>query len=83
MSTVKTAISVQDSLFRRAERLSRKMRLSRSQLFSRAMEEYLDKHRGQAITAKLNEIYAEPPDDGEGETIRRFASAARKWVDKW
>lgn len=55
---MKTAISVQDTLFKRAEKFAKRERMSRSRLFSEAVEEYLDKHEAEDITANLNEVYS-------------------------
>lgn len=56
---MKTAISIGDSLFQRAEKFAKWKRISRSRLFAEAVQEYLDKHEFDDITAKLNEVYAE------------------------
>jgi metal-responsive CopG/Arc/MetJ family transcriptional regulator len=55
---MKTAISVQDNLFKRAERFAHKKKMSRSRLFSEAVEEYLDRRETDDITANLNEVYS-------------------------
>ena len=55
---MKTAISVRDDLFKRAEKFSRKKKISRSRLFSEAVEEYLDRQEIGDITANLNEVYS-------------------------
>jgi metal-responsive CopG/Arc/MetJ family transcriptional regulator len=55
---MKTAISVRDSLFKRAEKFARKQKMSRSQVFSEAVEEYLDKREADDITTNLNSVYA-------------------------
>lgn len=55
---MKTAISVRDNLFKRAEKFSKREKISRSQLFSNAVEEYLDKRESEDITANLNAIYS-------------------------
>ncbi|HEY2866898.1 MAG TPA: hypothetical protein VGJ02_07395 [Pyrinomonadaceae bacterium] len=55
---MKTAISVRDNLFKRAEKFARRKKISRSQLFSSAVEEYLDKRETDDISANLNEVYS-------------------------
>ena len=55
---MKTAISVRDDLFKRAEKFSRQKKISRSRLFSEAVEEYLDRQEIGDITANLNEVYS-------------------------
>lgn len=56
---MKTAISVRDNLFQRVEKYAKKKNISRSQLFSEAAEEYLNKRENDDIKANLNEVYAE------------------------
>lgn len=55
---MKTAVSLPDGLFRRAEAAARKMRVSRSQLYATAIAEFLQRTRDESITARLNEVYA-------------------------
>ena len=55
---MKTAISIPDPLFKAAERAARKMKVTRSRLYSRAVQEYLDRRRSQAIKEALDEVYA-------------------------
>jgi hypothetical protein len=58
---MKTAVSVPDELFRRAEAAARRLRVSRSQLYARAIEEFLKAQQGNAITERLNEVYSRTP----------------------
>jgi predicted transcriptional regulator len=53
---MKTAISVPDQIFKKAERLARRLRKSRSQLYSEAIAEYLLRHDPAAITAQMNRV---------------------------
>jgi metal-responsive CopG/Arc/MetJ family transcriptional regulator len=55
---MKVAISVPDSIFNAAERLAKQRHVPRSQLFAEALNEYVSRHGSEAITAKLNEVYA-------------------------
>jgi len=54
---MKTAISVPDPVFSAAERLARKLGISRSQLYSAALRQFIEEHDEAAITAKLNDVY--------------------------
>lgn len=54
---MKTAISLPDSLFERAERVAREMKLNRSQLYAQALEAYLARLDPEAITAAFNTVY--------------------------
>ena len=55
---MKVAISVPDTVFSEAEKLARRLRVSRSQLYAQAIEEYLDKRQDSEITARLNVVHA-------------------------
>ena len=53
---MKTAVSVPDDLFKKADRLARRQRKSRSRLYADAVAEYVQRHDPDWITARLNEI---------------------------
>jgi predicted transcriptional regulator len=55
---MKTAVSIPDPVFRSADRLARKLKMSRSHLYAVAVENFVRRHDDEAITAKLNEVYA-------------------------
>ena len=54
---MKTAISLPDSLFDKAERTAQYMGISRSRLFAIALEDYINRYNGEMTTQKLNEVY--------------------------
>ena len=54
---MKTAISLSDSLYKRAEEMALYMRIPRSKLFTMALEEFISKYNEKMITEKINEIY--------------------------
>ena len=54
---MKTAISLPDALFQKAEQIAQYMGIHHSQLFIKALEEYITKYNGELITQKLNEVY--------------------------
>ncbi len=56
--SMKTAISLPDSLYDEAERTAQTMGIPRSQLFARALEEFLEHHKRENITERLNQVYA-------------------------
>jgi hypothetical protein len=55
---MKVAVSIPDPVFHEAERVSRKLRVPRSRLYSRAVEAFIRPHSGSAVTAKLNTVLA-------------------------
>lgn len=50
-----------DDLFRLAESAARKLRISRSKLYARAITEYLKRQQDSAVTERLNEVYERCP----------------------
>ena len=54
---MKTAISLSNELFEKAEKTARYIGIPRSRLFVVALEDYIVKHNGEMITKKLNEVY--------------------------
>ena len=53
---MKTAVSVPDPIFHDAEAL-KQLGMSRSELFSRALEAYLDAHKHDSVREALDAIY--------------------------
>lgn len=55
---MKVAISLPDPIFSAAEKLAHRLRVSRSQLYAQAIEEYLGKRQDSLVTERLNAIYS-------------------------
>jgi metal-responsive CopG/Arc/MetJ family transcriptional regulator len=56
---MKTAISIPDPVFEAADELAKRMGVSRSHLYSVAIQRFVQEHDDEAITAKLNEVYGQ------------------------
>jgi metal-responsive CopG/Arc/MetJ family transcriptional regulator len=56
---MKTAISIPDDVFQGAERLARRTKKSRSQLFSDALWEYVPRHTPDEVTEAMDRVCAE------------------------
>jgi antitoxin MazE6 len=72
---MKTAISIPNEIFEGAERLARRTRKSRSQLFSDALKEYLARHAPDEVTEAMNRVCAEL-----GKTKDPFVSSAARRI---
>lgn len=71
---VKTAVSLPDDLFKGAERLARRTRKSRSQLYRDALTEYLARHAAEEVTEAMDRVCAalgQPPDQFVALAARR------------
>jgi metal-responsive CopG/Arc/MetJ family transcriptional regulator len=56
---MKTAISIPDPIFQSAEIMAQQLAISRSELFTKAISEYLEVHKYQDVTESLNQVYTE------------------------
>jgi metal-responsive CopG/Arc/MetJ family transcriptional regulator len=54
---VKTAISISDDLFQTTERAAKRLGLSRSEVYQRAVAAFLERQRDTLVTDALNQIY--------------------------
>jgi metal-responsive CopG/Arc/MetJ family transcriptional regulator len=73
---MKTAISVPDDLFEQAERLARRLKKSRSQLYAEALAEYLARNAPDEVTEAMNRACDELGEERED----RFVSEAARHI---
>ena len=78
---MKVAISLPDPVFSAAEKLASRLRVSRSQLYAQAVEEYLDKRQDAFVTEQLNTVYAagQDPIDPAFATAQLGAIGHEAW----
>lgn len=60
---MKTAISIPDEVFEAADRTAKKLGVSRSELYATAVQEFIERHRIEDVTSKLNEVFASTKSD--------------------
>ncbi|HEV8322893.1 MAG TPA: ribbon-helix-helix domain-containing protein [Myxococcota bacterium] len=70
----KTAVSIPDDVFEQAERLARRAKKSRSQLFSDALREYVARHAPDEVTSAMDRVV----DDVGTASDDLVTSAARR-----
>jgi metal-responsive CopG/Arc/MetJ family transcriptional regulator len=58
---MKTAVSVPDDLFQQAEAAARRLQVSRSELYARAIAEFVKNLNDNAVTQRLNDVYTQNP----------------------
>ena len=78
---MKTAISIPDSVFQAAEGLAHRLGISRSELYAKAVAEYMEVHKYQNVTEKLNEIYGEESSEVDEElyTMQAKSIPREEW----
>jgi metal-responsive CopG/Arc/MetJ family transcriptional regulator len=80
---MKTAISVDDDLIREADRTAHEMGVSRSRLFSLALQRFLRDRRNAALLDELNQVYA-GESAPEERTAMKIKSKFRATIkDRW
>ena len=58
---MKTAISIPDELFSKASDTAERMGIPRSRLFALAVAEYIQRHRDESITEKIDSVLETEP----------------------
>jgi metal-responsive CopG/Arc/MetJ family transcriptional regulator len=78
---MKTAISLDDDLVKEADQTARTLGLSRSRLFSIALEDYLRRRRQEKMVEQLNQTYSDHPDARTTQSMKaKFRSTIQ---DRW
>ena len=54
---MKTAISIPDHLFEAADRVARRLGISRSELYQRAVARFLEQQSGEVVREALDTVY--------------------------
>ena len=54
---MKTAISLPDDLFKKAESLASRLGVSRSRLYALALEDYIARHQARRVSERLDAVY--------------------------
>ena len=80
-TTIKTAISIQKSLFEQAESLAQQLNLSRSALFGLAIETFIKTHENQILLEKINQAYFDQPEPNETVLLSKMRKSHRKIVE--
>jgi metal-responsive CopG/Arc/MetJ family transcriptional regulator len=72
---MKTAISIPDKLFQAADELAKRVGMSRSELYSKAVDEYLQANRYQGVREQLDGVYGSTDSQLDPQDARLQESA--------
>jgi metal-responsive CopG/Arc/MetJ family transcriptional regulator len=75
---MKTAVSIPDDVFEEAERLAAELQTSRSQLYSRALKEFVTRHTPDRMTEAMNRVI----DEVGGEVDEFSQRTARRVLEQ-
>lgn len=80
---MKTAISIPDPIFESAEKLARRLGISRSQLYATAVDALVEKYRYSGVTEQLDAVYKVDPSasglDRDFEEMQDQSLSKEKW----
>jgi antitoxin MazE6 len=82
MPTVKTAISLPEPLFQRAEAVAHDLQISRSQLVATAVAEFVKQYERKALVEAINQAFEDdPPTSEEKELLQGIRKTQRKLAE--
>jgi metal-responsive CopG/Arc/MetJ family transcriptional regulator len=78
---MKTAISLPDEVFEKAEATAKRLKISRSELYSRALQEFLDTHSPDRLTEAWDAVIEElgQPDTSLSAPAARHVFEKTEW----
>jgi metal-responsive CopG/Arc/MetJ family transcriptional regulator len=80
---MKTAVSVPDELYAKAEKYAKTHKISRSELYQEALERYLTENADSEVTRRLNEVYAAEDSSLPVGIAKMQARTIRKHNEPW
>jgi predicted transcriptional regulator len=78
---MKTAISIPDDVFAKADHLAKRQKKSRSRLYADAVAQYVARHDEDAITEAINRV-CDDPAAADPELDAFVAEAARRTLER-
>ncbi|MFC1543642.1 ChpI protein [Gemmatimonadota bacterium] len=80
---MKTAISIPDELFEAGERIARKLGLSRSALYQRALARFIDEFSHHVVSERLDAVYEAGSEESELDPILERLQTATLDPEEW
>ena len=80
---MKTAISIPDELFICAERLAKRLGISRSALYQKAVSAYVEEHGEAGVTESLDALYGQGDVDSRLDPVLEALQGASLAREDW
>ncbi len=77
----KTAISIDNQLLKETDSIAQEMAVSRSQVVSSALDEYIRRYRNLQLFDQINDAYSEGMDEDDKQTLQLIKSQMKKQGD--
>jgi metal-responsive CopG/Arc/MetJ family transcriptional regulator len=78
---MKVAVSIPDPVFVEAEALARRLKISRSKMYARAVGDFVAKNKGPSLTDQINAALDEIGDEGPDEFLREAGRRSFRHLD--
>ena len=78
---MKVAVSIPDPIFASAEALARRLKLSRSKVYARALQEFVANNDGPSLTEQINAALDEIGEEPDLEFVHEAARQTLKRVE--
>lgn len=79
---MKTAVSIPDHVFEKGEKAAKRLKMSRSELYAKAVEAYVDAHTPDSITESWNAVLAELTPEEVEDDLRIVRASARQTMKR-
>jgi metal-responsive CopG/Arc/MetJ family transcriptional regulator len=80
---VKTAISIPDAIFEEAERVAKRRGVSRSELYAKAVDEYVKSERFLGVRERLDAVYGRNGQESKLDPALVAVQSASLGQDNW
>ena len=82
MPGVKTAISLDENLFKKVNEIAHDLHVSRSRVFTLAVLDFLKKQENISLLAQLNEAYDDQPTEEENKILKSMRKSRKKMSEQ-
>ena len=78
---MKTAISIPDPVFKKADKLAKRIGVSRSELYARAVETFINSYDSDHVRSALNALYDSQPSELDPvlSSLQNLALTKEEW----
>ncbi len=84
MAVIKTAISIDKSLFEKINKLADDIKLSRSQIFSQAVSYFVDRRDNLELVRKINRAYSDVLNEDEAKLLEKSKGKYKEIIkEEW
>ncbi len=80
---MKTAISIPDETFEAAERVAKRLGVTRSELYATAVREFIERRKHEGITERLDAVFGDDPEASELDERLQALQAASLDEEDW